>query len=73
MLSCLKSFTTCRPVIACRDLRDNHILEVAIGGKADIVVTGDLDLLSVNPFQGIPILTTKEFLEQFGRVPDPTE
>lgn len=45
------------PVRACRDPRDDKFLEVAINGYADVIVSGDLDLLALNPFQGIAILS----------------
>lgn len=51
-------------VIACRDSKDNKFLELAINGKADCVVTGDKDLLVLNPFEGIDILTAVKFLEK---------
>jgi uncharacterized protein len=46
----------------CRDPSDNRLLELAIDGRASAVVTGDLDLLAMNPFRGIPILTPRDFL-----------
>ena len=49
-------------VRACRDPKDDKILELAINGNADYVITGDEDLLALNPFQGIPILRPAEFL-----------
>lgn len=33
------------PISDCRDVKDNHILALAWDGKADLVVTGDKDLL----------------------------
>jgi len=36
----------------CRDEKDNFILETALRGKADYIVTGDKDLLVLNPFRG---------------------
>ena len=45
----------------CRDEKDNIILETALTAKADIIVTGDKDLLVLTPFKGIPIITAKEF------------
>lgn len=47
---------------ACRDPQDNKVLELAASGRADCVVTGDGDLLALNPFRGIPILTAPEFV-----------
>ena len=49
-------------VRVCRDPDDDKLLEIAVVGRADFLVTGDRDLLILNPFQGIPILTPAEFL-----------
>ncbi|MBV8911874.1 MAG: putative toxin-antitoxin system toxin component, PIN family, partial [Acetobacteraceae bacterium] len=48
-------------IVACRDPTDDKFLELAVNGRADLVVTGDLDLLVLNPFQGIPIITAAAF------------
>ncbi len=48
---------------ACRDTKDNQFLEVAVCGKADAIITGDTDLLVLHPFENIPILSPKDFLE----------
>ena len=50
------------PVQACRDPEDDKILELALNGRADYIVTGDDDLLVMNPFRGIAILTPAQFL-----------
>ena len=50
-------------VTACRDPRDNKFLEVAVDGNASHLVTGDSDLLALNPFRGVTILTPQAFLE----------
>ena len=52
------------PIRACRDPRDDKFLEVAVHGRADAIVTGDQDLLDLNPFRGIAILTPAEYLER---------
>lgn len=49
-------------VTDCRDAKDNKFLELAVSGEADCIVSGDDDLLVLNPFRGIPILTPREFL-----------
>ncbi|HEX5708004.1 MAG TPA: putative toxin-antitoxin system toxin component, PIN family [Pyrinomonadaceae bacterium] len=49
-------------VADCRDARDNKFLELAISGKADCIISGDEDLLSLNPYRGIPILSPRGFL-----------
>jgi putative PIN family toxin of toxin-antitoxin system len=40
---------------------DNRVLEAAIEGAADYIVSGDTDLLDLGSFQGIPIITPGEF------------
>jgi len=50
-------------VAACRDPKDNRILELAANGNASLVVTGDDDLLVLNPFRGIRIVTPMGLLE----------
>jgi putative PIN family toxin of toxin-antitoxin system len=49
---------------ACRDPKDDKFLELAVDGRADLMVSGDQDLLALHPFRGIPILTPTQFLEQ---------
>jgi putative PIN family toxin of toxin-antitoxin system len=51
-----------RVVRACRDPRDDKFLEVALNGGADLIVTGDRDLLELDPFMGIGILTPAAYL-----------
>jgi putative PIN family toxin of toxin-antitoxin system len=51
-----------RVITVCRDARDNWLLEAAVAGKADAIVTGDHDLLVLHPFEGIPIITPASFL-----------
>jgi putative PIN family toxin of toxin-antitoxin system len=47
---------------ACRDPKDNKYLELAVSGQAAFIITGDEDLLVLNPFREIPILTVQLFL-----------
>jgi putative PIN family toxin of toxin-antitoxin system len=49
-------------VVECRDPKDDKFLEAALAGNADCLVSGDQDLLSMNPFRDIPILSPAEFL-----------
>ena len=49
----------------CRDPKDNKILELAVSGQANFIITGDKDLLVLNPFQTIEIITVNEFLTRF--------
>jgi len=50
-------------ITACRDSKDDKFLELAVSGHATHIVTGDSDLLALNPFQGIQILPPQEFLK----------
>jgi uncharacterized protein len=52
-------------VDACRDSKDNMILELAIASNASCIVSGDQDLLMLNPFNDIPIVSAAEFLKLF--------
>lgn len=52
-------------VTVCRDPKDNKILETALEGNAQYIVTGDPDLLVLKQFQGIRIVEPREFLELF--------
>lgn len=52
----------------CRDPDDDKLLEVAAGGGADVIVTGDGDLLVLNPFRGISILSPSAFLKRLGEI-----
>ncbi len=51
-------------VTICRDPKDDKLLELAASGNTDFLVTGDKDLLVLNPFRGVEILIPLEFLEK---------
>jgi uncharacterized protein len=46
----------------CRDARDNKFLSLAIDGQADVIISGDADLLDLNPFGSIRILPPHQFI-----------
>lgn len=46
-----------------KDEDDNRVLEAAIEGKCNYIVTGDKELLKLNSFKGIKILTSDDFLK----------
>lgn len=54
-------------VRACRDPKDDKFLELAVNGDADCIVSGDDDLLMLDPFRGMRILTPGGFLEALPR------
>ncbi len=60
--SIIKTVTVETKITVCRDPKDNKFLELAIAGNASCIVTGDNDLLVLNPFNKIPILTPADFL-----------
>jgi uncharacterized protein len=47
------------------DPKDDMFLELALSGKANCIITNDEDLLVLNPFENIAIITPKEFLDRF--------
>ena len=46
----------------CRDPDDNRLLALALDSQSDCVVTGDKDLLSLDPWRGIAIVAPATFL-----------
>jgi putative PIN family toxin of toxin-antitoxin system len=48
------------------DPDDNRVLECAQAGKADFIVSGDRHLLRIGSFEGIAIVTVRQFLEAAG-------
>jgi hypothetical protein len=52
----------------CRDPSDNKFLELAAAGKAKAIVSGDEDLLTLEAFRGVPVLTANEFAKRAGEL-----
>jgi putative PIN family toxin of toxin-antitoxin system len=48
----------------CRDRDDDKFLDVAVNGRADVLVSGDADLLVLHPFRGIAIVTPTGYLKR---------
>lgn len=48
------------------DEADNRILECAIAGEATAIVTGDRKFLALGSFQGVRVLSLKDYLEEEG-------
>ena len=46
-----------------RDEPDNRILECAVFGKADLIVTGDKEMLRLKQYMGIKIASLRDYLE----------
>lgn len=45
------------------DPDDNRVLECAWTGRADYIVSGDRHLLKIGSYEGIPIVTVRQFLD----------
>ncbi len=52
-----------KPVVACRDPKDDKFLSVAVAGGASLVVSSDRDLLSMQKFGDIHLLSARAFVE----------
>ncbi len=58
-------FETARPrkvLRVARDIDDNMVLEAAVAGECNFIVTGDEDLLILGKYKGIKIMTPSEFM-----------
>jgi putative PIN family toxin of toxin-antitoxin system len=64
----IKAAPLAQPV--CRDPDDDDVLALALAAQADLIVSGDQDLLVLGQFEGIPILTARVALE---RLPSTSE
>jgi len=51
-----------RQITVCHDPDDNLVLACALAGQAEYIVTGDPDLLTLEEFEGMKIVTVREFL-----------
>jgi uncharacterized protein len=49
------------PKNVCRDPKDVNVLGLAVAAEADYIITGDQDLLCLEEFQSIPIVTPRHF------------
>ena len=66
VIELLRSFATVVAPVqlqndVCRDPEDIPVLGTAIAAAADVLVTGDKDLLVLNPFRKVAILSPREF------------
>jgi putative PIN family toxin of toxin-antitoxin system len=52
-----------RHVSVCRDAKDNMFLSLAVSAQANFIITGDKDLLTLHPFDEIPVLSPVDFLK----------
>jgi hypothetical protein len=69
MLSAFESYidlvTVKSEIQVCRDKKDNFLLALAKDGKADYLLSGDQDLLTLNKFSKTRITTIADFISKF--------
>jgi putative PIN family toxin of toxin-antitoxin system len=54
-------------VVVLAEAPDNRILECALTARADVIVTGDREILSLGTWRAIEILSLRQFVERLGR------
>lgn len=62
LLGGAETITVGERISACRDPTDDKFLELAVSGRADVILTGDNDLLVLHPFRNVSILSPATFL-----------
>lgn len=62
LVSVVEIIEVVQQVRACRDPHDDKLLEAAVNGRADVIITGDKDLLELHPFRGVAIVSPAEYL-----------
>lgn len=65
VLSTSETVAISQNVAACRDQTDDKFLELAVNGRADLILTGDADLLVLGAFRDIPIIAPVTFLRAY--------
>lgn len=50
----------------CRDAKNNCYLELALAARASVIVSGDEDLLVLDPWRGIRVFRPARFVEELG-------
>ena len=55
------------PRVVPNDADDDQVIAAAVTAGADWIVSGDVDLLSLGSYQGIPIITAAQAVEQIAR------
>ena len=53
-----------RKVKLCRDPKDDKFLELALNGEASYLITGDNDLLVLDPFYNISVINPRSFWQE---------
>jgi putative PIN family toxin of toxin-antitoxin system len=56
------------PKPICRDTDDDEVLAAAVVARAEIILTGDDDLLALEEFQGVRILSPRKFVQWMDQI-----
>ena len=56
------------PKPICRDADDDEVLAAAVAARAEIILTGDDDLLALEEFQGVRILSPRKFVQWMDQI-----
>lgn len=67
VMAAAESVTITERIVACRDPTDDKFLELAVSGRADLILTGDNDLLVLHPFRDIMIVAPATFVRGTSR------
>jgi len=59
--------TPARRLRVLSDLPDNRILECALSAEADLIVTGDREMLALGIWKGIELVSLRQFVDRFGQ------
>ncbi len=54
------------PAPVSRDPDDDSVIALAVASRADLIITGDADLLSLGAYAGIPILDSAAAISRMG-------
>jgi putative PIN family toxin of toxin-antitoxin system len=57
-------FAPAERVTDCRDTKDNKVLELALAAGAEVIVSGDADLLVLHPWRGVRVSRPAEYLAE---------
>ena len=68
LMSLAELVTITERIAECCDPKDDKFLELAVNGKTDVIVSGDADLLVLNPFRGVSVCKRGYFDETARRV-----
>src|ERR1700722_19799310 len=64
LVTAAESVPIIRTVRECRDPKDDKFLEVALTVRADVIITGDADLLTLHPWRAVTILSPVGYLKR---------